>query len=129
MQDPAIKYYGPNWEVKFNDRDVNVSGFNSAYVTTNGKYEKFETTIMATGFDIIGQKGPDLGEFDLYVNDQLIGSYNLNQSIRADQQLLASYRATDWKNSNQLRIKLVNKSNKPIRFDAIQTYGAKVIIN
>ena len=129
MQDPAIQYYGPNWEVNLNDENVNVSGFSSTYVSTNGKHEKFETTFVASGFDIIGQKGPDLGVFELYVNDELVGVYDLSQTIRADQQLLASYRIAEWQNGTQLKIKLVNKSDKPIRFDAIQTYGNKVVLN
>ena len=128
MQDPNIQYYGPNWQTKYNDELINVSAINGAYVTTNGQYENFETTIFASGFDLIGQKGPGVGEFDLYINDKLVATYNLNQPLRLDQQIIASFSTTKLE-GELLKIKVVNKSNKPLYFDYIQTYGNKVQIN
>ena len=123
---PAIKYFGPSWELKANDPDTNISAFSTHYATTNKQYEYFETTINATGFDLVGQKNPDLGSFDLYVNDQLIGIYNTNQAISANNQILASYRADDWATSQTLKIKIVNREDKPLRFDGLQLYGRNV---
>ena len=122
----TIKYFGPSWELKANNADTNISAFSTHYATTNKQYEYFETTINATGFDLIGQKNPDLGSFDLYVNDQLIGTYNTNQPISANNQILASYRADDWATSQTLKIKIVNREDKPLRFDGLQLYGRNV---
>ena len=125
--DPLIKYYGPNWALKINDNQTNISGFANQYATTNGQYEYLEAIIDGTGFDIIGQKGADLGSFDLYVNDQLIGDYHLNNPIKANNQILASYRVNDWSKTQSLKIKIVNKTNKPINFDGFQIYNKNVV--
>ena len=126
---PAIKYFGPSWELKANDPDTNISAFSTHYATTNKQYEYFETTINATGFDLVGQKNPELGAFDLYVNDQFIGTYDTNQPISANNQILASYRADDWATSQTLKIKIVNRDDKPLRFDGLQLYGRQVHID
>ena len=124
--DPVIKYYGDDWNLEANNVDTNISAFSPTYSTTNGKYQYFETTINATGFDLIGQKGLELGRFDLYVNDQLIGTYDSSNANRLDNQILASYRADDWATSQSLKIKIVNHEDKPLRFDGLQLYGRNV---
>ena len=126
---PAIKYFGPSWELKANNADTNISAFSTHYATTNKQYEYFETTVNATGFDLVGQKNPELGAFDLYVNDQLIGTYNTNQPISANNQILASYRVDDWATSQTLKIKIVNRDDKPLRLDGLQLYGRQVHID
>ena len=124
--DPVIKYYGDDWNLEVNNVDTNISAFSPTYATTNGKYQYFETTINATGFDLVGQKGLELGRFDLYVNDQLIGTYDSSNANRLDNQILASYRADDWATSQTLKIKIVNRDDKPLRFDGLQLYGRNV---
>lgn len=120
---PVIKYFGDNWELISNSADANISSLGSRYATNNGKYQYLEMEINATGFDIVGQKGIDLGEFDLFVNNQLIGTYDTKNNENLNNQILASYRSDDWANSRTLKIKIVNRDNKKINLDGFQIYG------
>ena len=122
-QNPAIKYFGDNWNLLANDTATNISQIGTHYATNNAKYQYLEMEINATGFDIVGQKGLDLGAFDLYVNDEFISAYDTKNSETINSQILASYRANDWAQSQSLKIKIVNRDNKRINLDGFQIYG------
>ena len=126
IQNPAIKYFGDNWNLVANDVATNISKIGTHYATNNAKYQYLEMEINATGFDIVGQKGADLGEFDLYVNDQLIGAFDTKNNENLNSQILASYRTNDWAQSQSLKIKIVNRDNKRINLDGFQIYGRQL---
>ena len=125
-QNPAIKYFGNNWNLLANDVATNVSQIGTHYATNNGKFQYLEFAVNATGFDIIGQRGLDLGAFDLYVNDQFVSAYDTKNSETINSQILATYRTNDWATSQPLKIKIVNRDDKPINIDGLQVYGRQV---
>ena len=125
-QNPAIKYFGDNWNLLANDVATNVSQIGTHYATNNGKFQYLEFAVNATGFDIIGQKGLDLGAFDLYVNNQFVSAYDTKNSETINSQILATYRTNDWATSQPLKIKIVNRDDKPINIDGLQVYGRQV---
>ena len=123
MLDPTISYYGNDWNRIKNDPDVILSdvNFEAIGTATAGHYLQF--SLYANSFDLIGQKLPDGTEFDLYINDQLVGTYNTTNPIRVDNAILATYQNAkpQWMN-----VRIVNKSDKPFRLNYIQTYGKHV---
>ena len=121
--DPAINYYGDDWKALTNDPDTIVSdvNFSSIQTTTNNHYLRFK--LFANGFDVIGQQLPQGGEFDLYINDKLIGTYSTNTNQRNDNALLATYQVDQ---AQWLNVSIVNRSNKLLRLNYFQTYGEHV---
>ena len=126
VQNPAIKYFGDNWNLVANDVATNVSQIGSYYATNNAKYQYLEFETSATGFDIVGQKGANLSTFDLYVNDKFIGAFDPKNNEQLNSQILASYRSDDWATSQRLKIKVVNRDDKPLNLDGFQLYGRQV---
>lgn len=126
VQNPAIKYFGDNWNLVANDLTTNVSQIGSYYATNNAKYQYLEFETSATGFDIVGQKGANLSTFDLYVNDKFIGAFDPKNNEQLNSQILASYRSDDWATSQRLKIKIVNREDKPLNLDGFQLYGRQV---
>ena len=127
MQNPAISFYGDDWKVVNNDPNVNLSAVNGIGLSTAKEKEYLEFDLFAEGFDIIGQKGPDTGEFDVYINGQLVNTVQTLNDATSYNQILYSYNS-QVKGGEMLKIKIVNKQNKKIFLNYLQTYGPKVII-
>lgn len=125
IQDPAISVYGSNWQLIPNDPQTNISAVNGVALATTKAQEYIEFKLFADGFDLIGQKGPEAGEFDLYINDILVKTVNAFNSIRLDNQILASYNVSGQE-SQWLKIKIVNKNDKRLVLNYFQTYGFNV---
>ena len=123
MLDPTISYYGNDWNRIKNDPDVILSDVNFEAIGTSTAGHYLQFSLYANSFDLIGQKLPSGTEFDLYINDQLVGTYNTSNPIRVDNAILATYQNAQpqWMN-----VRIVNKSDKPFRLNYIQTYGKHV---
>lgn len=114
--------YG-NWKFINNTTGENISNVNATSIksTTDGDSLIFD--IYAQGFDIVGQKNNNNGIFDIYINDELIDTVDTSSSQRDDNSILFSYTSNELKN---LKVKIVNRSSKPIYLNFLQTYGKNV---
>ena len=123
MLDPTINYYGDDWKRIANDPDVILSNVNFGAIATTTKDHYLEFNLFANGFDLIGQQLPNGGTFELYINDKLIDNYTTSGQMRNDNAILATYQnaVPTW-----MKIKIVNKSEQPLRLNYIQTYGKHV---
>ena len=126
VQDPSIKPYG-NWSYVKNSSGENNSDINDTSIksTTSGDFMVFD--LFAQGFDIVGQKAPTNSNFEVWINDKLVATVDTISSTRQDNQILYSYTSSN-NNGEQMRIKIVNKSNKPLYLNYIQTYGKEVVL-
>ena len=124
VQDPVIDIYGQNWKLITNDPNQNMSAVNGLALTTSKQKEFIEFNLFAQGFDIVGQKG-QTSQFDLYIDDKLIGTFDTANSTRLDNQILASYNLNN-PNGSWMKVKIVNRIDKPLFINYIQTYGQNV---
>ena len=123
MLDPVVNYYGDDWKRINNDPDTILANVNFGAIQTKSENHYLEFNLFATGFDLIGQQLPEGGQFELYINDQLIGNYSTSGQIRNDNAILATYQNA---NPMWMKIKIINKSAKVLRLNYIQTYGKHV---
>ena len=123
MLDPVVNYYGDDWNRIRNEPDTVLSNINFGAIQTKTENHYLEFNLFANGLDLVGQQLPEGAQFELYINDQLIGSYSTASKIRNDNAILATYQNDQAK---WMKIKIVNKSNKPLTLNYIQTYGPHV---
>ena len=127
VQNPAISIYGENWQLVQNDPDVNLSAVNAVALSTAKAEEYIEFNLFAEGFDLVGQKGPNTGEFDLYINDQLVTTVSTINSTTLYNEILYSYNS-QVEGGELLKVKIVNKKDQPLFLNYFQTYGPKVFV-
>ena len=127
VQDPAIDIYGKNWKLIANDPNVNMSAVNGLALTTSKEKEFIEFNLFAQGFDIVGQKG-QTSQFDLYIDNKLVGTFDTANPVRLDNEILASYNSNN-PNGSWMKVKIVNRINKPLFINYFQTYGPEVYWN
>lgn len=127
VQDPAIDIYGQNWKLVANDPNVNMSAVNGLALTTSKEKEFIEFNLFAQGFDIVGQKG-QTSQFDLYIDDKLVGTFDTANPVRLDNEILASYNSNN-PDGSWMKVKIVNRIDKPLFINYFQTYGPEVYWN
>ena len=125
-QDPAIDIYGQDWKLVANDPNQNMSAVNGLALTTSKEKEYIEFNLFAQGFDIVGQKG-QTSQFDLYIDDKLIKTFDTANATRLDNEILASYNSNN-PDGSLMKVKIVNRANKPLFINYFQTYGQNVYI-
>ena len=125
-QDPAIDVYGQDWKLVANDPNQNMSAVNGLALTTSKEKEFIEFNLFAQGFDIVGQKG-QTSQFDLYIDDKLVDTFDTANATRLDNEILASYNSNN-PDGSWMKVKIVNRANKPLFINYIQTYGQNVYI-
>ena len=128
IQNPAISIYGENWELVANDPDINLSAVNGVSLKSSQAQQYFEFKIFAQGFDLVGQKGPDTGQFDLFIDDQLITTVETVNSTKLYNQILYSYSTSAKSKGQMIKVRVVAKSDKPLFFNYLQTYGSQVYL-
>ena len=128
VQNPAISAYGSSWQLLNNDPQINLSAVNATSLRTEKAEEYIEFEMFAEGFDLVGQKGPNTSQFDLYINDVLVQTVDTLNNIRLDNQILVSYDSA-LKGGELMKIKIVNKADRPLFLNYFQTYGPKVTLN
>ncbi len=121
INDPAIKmsgelYYEPNNPLE------NYSNINGVYLKSNAENDVIEFTLADTqAFKILGRKDVNDGNFDVYINGNLINNYSCQSNTKEINVPIFSY--INKNNDKVLKIKIVNKSQKPIYFNSLLTYG------
>ena len=125
-QDPAIDVYGQDWKLVANDPNQNMSAVNGLALTTSKEKEYIEFNLFAQGFDIVGQKG-QTSQFDLYIDDKLVDTFDTANATRLDNEILASYNSNN-PDGSWMKVKIVNRANKPLFINYFQTYGQNVYI-
>ena len=125
-QDPAIDVYGQDWKLVANDPNQNMSAVNGLALTTSKEKEYIEFNLFAQGFDIVGQKG-QTSQFDLYIDDKLVGTFDTANPVRLDNEILASYNSNN-PDGSWMKVKIVNRIDKPLFINYFQTYGQNVYI-
>ncbi len=127
IQNPEIMPYG-DWIFINNDSKVNISNVNGKSIKSskNGDFIVFD--IFAEAFDIVGQKALNNSNFDIYINDEFVANVDTNNASIIENTILYSY-TSKIKGGEQMRVKIVNKSDKPLYLDYIQTYGKEVYLS
>ena len=103
-----------------------MSAVNGLALTTSKEKEYIEFNLFAQGFDIVGQKG-QTSQFDLYIDDKLIKTFDTANATRLDNEILASYNSNN-PDGSLMKVKIVNRANKPLFINYFQTYGQNVYI-
>ena len=127
VQNPAIGIHGSNWQLINNDPDINLSAVNAISLKTEKADEYIEFEMFAEGFDLVGQKNSNASRFDLYINDAFVKTVDTFNTIRLDNQILASYDSA-VKGGELMKIKIINKTDQPLFLNYFQTYGPKVFV-
>ncbi len=127
IQSPEIMPYG-DWSFINNDQKVNISNVNGKSIKSskNGDFIVFD--IFAEAFDIVGQKALGNSNFDIYINDEFVANVNTDNPSTLENSILYSY-TSKIKGGEQMRVKIVNRSDKPLYLDYIQTYGKDVYLS
>ena len=128
VQDPAIKIHGNDWKLVTNDPAINLSAINGVALKNTKEQQYLEFNIFAQGFDIVGQKGPENGRFDLFINDQFVTTVDTTSSTKLHNQILYSYAGALDRNGQGLKVQIVTKENKDLFINYLQTYGAEVYV-
>ena len=127
IQDPQILPYG-NWKFISNESGENISYVNGRSIKSTTEDDFIVFDIFAQGFDIVGQKAPNNSNFDIYINDEFVANVKTNNIDKIENTILYSYTSNN-QNGEQMRVKIINKSNNPLYLDYIQTYGKKVYLS
>ena len=128
VQDPAIKIHGNDWKLVANDPAINLSAINGVALKNTKEQQYLEFNIFAQGFDIVGQKGPENGQFDLFINDQFVTTVDTTSSTKLYNQILYSYSTSAKSKGQMIKVRVVAKSDKPLFFNYLQTYGSEVYV-
>ena len=104
-----------------------MSAVNGLALTTSKEKEFIEFNLFAQGFDIVGQKG-QTSQFDLYIDDKLVGTFDTANPVRLDNEILASYNSNN-PDGSWMKVKIVNRIDKPLFINYFQTYGPEVYWN
>ncbi len=125
--DSKIRPYG-NWTyIKNGSENVSTINGTSLKSLNSGDFISFD--LFAQGFDIVGQKAPSNSIFDVYINDKLVQTVDTSSPSKQMGQILFSYTIENGSIAGEMmRIKIVNKSNKPLYIDYFQTYGTDVFV-
>ena len=116
-----------NWQKATNNQNTNISYFGGESLKSTSKNDVVEFYLFGSGFDIVGQKNNGNSSFDLYINDKLISTVDTNNNTRFDNTILYSHSSIDG--DKPMKIKIVNKYDKTLFLDFIQTYGSYVYLD
>ena len=126
IQDPQIYPYG-KWSFINNESGENISDVNGQSIKSSTSEDFIVFDMFAQGFDLVGQKALGNSNFDIYINDKFIANVNTENQEKIENTILYSF-TSDNTNGEQMRVKIVNKSNKPLYLNYIQTYGKEVYL-
>ncbi|WPL36820.1 M60 family metallopeptidase [Malacoplasma iowae] len=126
FNNPLINLYG-KWENVDNNANTNISQFSGQSIKSTTIGDSLEFYLFGSGFDIVGQKNSSNSAFDIYVNDKFVATIDTYSETRIDNSVLYSY--TSDTNDKPLKVKIVNKHNKTLFLDYIQTYGSFVYLD
>ena len=124
--DPAIVTKG-QWEYILNQTGINISDFNGTSIRSLKDGDTMSFNLYGVGFDLVGQVAPNNSIFEVWINDKLISTIDTTSKNRKDNSILFSYTSSDYQ-EHEMNVKIVNKSNKPLFINFIQTYGNTVYI-
>ncbi len=122
INDPAIKLSG-NLTYNRNDPEVNYSNINGVYLKSSSEDDVIEFTLGNTDqFTLLGRKGPNDGSFDVFINDTLV-SPNVSCNSSNVEMNVPVYTYINDNHLDKMKVRIVNKSDKPLYFNSILTYG------
>ncbi len=125
-QNELINYYGM-WKFIENNQNFNLSDINNVSAYSTLQNDMMEFKVFCQSFDFIGQMGLDTTTFDVYVNGKLFQTVDTKNETRIDNAILFSY-TTEDNIAKEITVKIVNKKNRRLFFNFIQTYGDKTYI-
>lgn len=114
--DPDITYTGA-WEFQENRGAGNLA---DDIHSTRTDGDKFAYTFTGTGIGYIAEKGPDLGEVDIYIDGEYAATIDAYQETAEVQQELFSIQDLDF---GEHVLECVKKSGDYMRLDALQIYS------
>ncbi len=115
-----------NWIVRNNDDD-NSSGLNNMYFLSEKSNNEITFTLEnSNGFALIGQENNFGGQFDVYIDNVLKQTVNVNSSRRVDNAKLYEYYSDIPKT---IKVRIVTKSNSKLYLNYIMTFGKSTYLS